>query len=106
MLDATNSLEPTNILKFPDIKSWTAIAGCNWVLEEFGAILIAFLLEGSYQGDDHICIGVHLVPMPGGGIVCVNVCEVNHGAGTIELLGVLDPVAFGLLAICEKSPLA
>ena len=37
-----------------------------------------------------------------GGTVCVQVCEVNHGAGTIELLGVLDPVDFGLLEICEE----
>ena len=40
--------------------------------------------------------------MTGGGIVCVQVCEVNHGAGAIKLLGVLDPVAFGLLDICEE----
>ena len=39
--------------------------------------------------------------MTGGGIVRVQVCEVNHGAGTIKLLGVLDPVASGLLHIYE-----
>ena len=40
--------------------------------------------------------------MTGGSIVCVKVCEVNHGAGAIELLRVLDPVTFGLIDICEE----
>ena len=40
--------------------------------------------------------------MTGGGIVCVQVFEVNHGAGAIKVLRVIDPVAFGLLGICEE----
>ena len=40
--------------------------------------------------------------MTDGVIVRVQVFEVNHGAGAIELLGVLDPVAFGLLDIYEE----
>ena len=83
-----------------DVKSWTDIAGCTWGLGEFGAILIAFLLEGGYQVNDRSCIGIRLVPMTGGGIVRVKFCEVNHGAGTIELLGFFDPVDVGLLEIC------
>ena len=101
-IDATNSLELLNILKFPYFKSWTAISGCTWGLGDFGDVLIALLFEGGYQGDDCSRIGVRLVPMTSGGIVCVQVCEINHGAGIIELLGVLDPVAFGLIDICEE----
>ena len=102
MFDVTNSLELPHIIKLPDFKSWTAIDGCTWSIGDFGAINIAFLLEGGYQGNDRSCIGVRLVPMICGGIVCVQVFEVNHGAGVIELLGVLDPVDFGLLGICEE----
>ena len=40
--------------------------------------------------------------MTGGGIVRVQVFEVNHGAGAIKVLRVIDPVAFGLLGICEE----
>ena len=99
---ATNSLEPPNIIKSPDIKSWTAIDGCTWVLGDFGAIFIAFLLEGVYQGNNSSRIGIRLVPMTGGGIICVQVFEFNHGAGAIKLLGVLDPVSFGLFDICKE----
>ena len=74
MIDATNSLELPNTLKFPDFKSWTAISGCTWVLGDFGAILIEFLLEGCYQGNDHSRIVVRHVPITCGGIVCVHGC--------------------------------
>ena len=40
--------------------------------------------------------------MTGGGIVRVQVFEVNHEARAINFSGVLDPVAFGLLGICEE----
>ena len=79
-----------------------AIAGYTWGLVEFEAILIAFLLEGGYQGNDRSRIGVCLVSMNGGGIVHVQVCEVNHGAGAVKLFEVLDTVSFGLLEICEE----
>ena len=46
MLDAINSIELPNILKFTDFKSWTAIDGCNWSLGDFGAIIIALFLKG------------------------------------------------------------
>ena len=39
--------------------------------------------------------------MTDGVIVCVQVFEVSHGAGAILPFGVLDPVDFGLLEICE-----
>ena len=88
------------MIKFPYFKSWTAISGCTWGLGDFGAILITFLLEGGYQDDDCSRIGVRLVPMTGEFLVRVRVCEVIHGAGAIKIIGVLDPVAFGLLDIC------
>ena len=103
VLDVTNSFELPNILKFPGFKSWTSISRCTWGLEYFGAILIVFLIEGGYQGNDCSLIGVRLVPMTGGGVVCVHICDINHGSGAIELIGVLDPVAFGLLDICEET---
>ena len=102
VFDATKSFELPNILKFPGYKSWTAIAGCTWGLGDFVAILIVFLLEVCYQGDDHSRIGVRLLPMTVGGIVYVQVCEVHHGAGAIGLLRFLDLVDFGLLGICEE----
>ena len=40
--------------------------------------------------------------MTSGDIVFLQVCEVNNGAGAIELLWVIDRVAFGLLRICEE----
>ena len=58
VLDTTSSIELTNTLKLTDFKSWMAIAGYTWGLGYFGAILIAFLLEGGYQGNDCIRIGV------------------------------------------------
>ena len=102
MLEAANSIELLNILKFTDFKSWTAIAGCTQVLGDFGGMLIEFLLVGGYQGNYRIRIGVHIVPITSGGIVCVKVYEVNHSYGTFKLLEVIDPVAFGLLGICEE----
>ena len=92
VLDATNIFELPNILKFPYFMSWKAIAGCTWGLGGFGGIRIVFLPEGGYQGDYRIRIGIRLFPMTCGGIVCVQVCEVNHGAGSIEILRFLDPV--------------
>ena len=102
VIDTTNSLELPNIHKFPYFNAWTAITGCTWGLGDFGAILIVFLLEVCYQGDDHSRIGVRLLPMTVGGIVYVQVCEVHHGAGAIGLLRFLDLVDFGLLEICEE----
>ena len=90
------------MIKFPYFKSWTAIPRCTWGLGDVGDILIALLLEGGHQGDNRSRIDFCLVPMTSGGIVRVQVCEVNHGSGTIELLGILDPVAFGLLDTCEE----
>ena len=100
--DATNSVQLPKIIKLPGFKSRTAISGCIWGLGDFGAIFIAFLLEGSYQGNYHSRIVVRLVPMTGGSIVSLQFCEVNHNAGAIELLRVLNPFAFGLLDICDK----
>ena len=102
VLDSTNITELSIIIKFPYFKSSAAISRCTWGLGDFGTILIAFLLEFVYKGDNLSCIGVCLFQMTGGGIVCVQVCEVNHCAVKIELLGFLDPVSFGLLEICEE----
>ena len=64
---------------------------------------IVFLLESDFQGNDRSRIGVRPFLITGGAIVQVQVFEINHGVGTIKLLGVLDQVDFRLLDILRKS---